>query len=192
MDQERKRTKPKKRNSSTITVILRNLSFAAIVVICFVLQSTLFHWLDFGGVIPNLLIIAVASIGFMRGKYAGILYGFMAGFLIDIFFGTVLGFYALIYMYIGYMNGFFERIFYPKDIKLPIILLITSNFLYSIVFYVLVFLLKGKFDFTYYLLNIIVPEMVYTIVIMIILYPCLLMINYKFDESVRRSARKFV
>lgn len=187
-----KKTKPTGRNSGVITSVFRNILFAVIVIICFVLQSTWFHWFTFGGTIPNLLIIVVASIGFMRGKSAGILYGIFAGILVDIFFGGVLGFYALLYMYIGYFNGFFEKIFYPKDIKLPIILLTTSSFFYSVVFYTLVFLLQGKFHFRYYFFNIIIPEMVYTIVITIIIYPSLLVINYKFDESVKRSARKFV
>lgn len=103
-----------------------------------------------------------------------------------------MGFYALIYMYIGFFNGLFKKIFYPEDIKLPLILITASDFLYSFLIYLLLFLLRGKFQIGYYFTNIIFPEIVYTIVITIFLYPIILMLERKFAEMEKRSARKFV
>lgn len=172
--------------------MFRNITLTAILILCFVLQSTVFSWFEFGGISPNILIIFVASIGFMRGPKSGIVFGFLTGLLFDLFFGTIIGFFALLYMYIGCMNGFFQKIFYPKDIKLPLILLVTSSFIYSIACYVLLFLLRGRFHFTHYLSNIIIPEIVYTLVVTLFLYPILLIIDYKFNEFEKRSERKFV
>ena len=93
----------------------------------FVLQTTLFQALSFGGIVPNLMIVLTASYGFMRGKKAGLLTGFFSGLLCDIFFGSVIGLNALIYMYIGYLNGQFHHIFYPDDIKLPLISIFVSD-----------------------------------------------------------------
>ena len=59
----------------------------------------------------------------MRGRKTGLIVGFFCGLLMDLFFGSVIGFYSLIMMYIGYSNGLFRRIFYPEDIKLPLILI---------------------------------------------------------------------
>ena len=70
------------------------------VFICFLLQSTVFPSLAFGGIIPNLMIVVTASYGFMRGRKTGLLVGFFSGLIMDMFSGNVLGFYALIYMYI--------------------------------------------------------------------------------------------
>lgn len=170
----------------------RNITFALLIIICFVLQSTIFRSLSFGGIGPNLLIVLTASLGFMRGRKTGIAVGFFSGILVDIFFGEVLGFYALIYMYIGFFNGLFKKIFYPEDIKLPLILITASDFLYSFLIYLLLFLLRGKFQIGYYFTNIIFPEIVYTIVITIFLYPIILMLERKFAEMEKRSARKFV
>ena len=122
------------------------------VFICFLLQSTVFPNLAFGGIIPNLMIIVTASYGFMRGRKSGLLVGFFSGLIMDIFFSSVLGFYALIYMYIGYLNGVFKKMFFPEDIKLPIALIVGSDFLYNITIYVLLFLLKGRFQFSNYFL----------------------------------------
>ena len=110
----------------------------------------------------------------------------------DIFFASVIGFYALLYMYIGYMNGKFAQIFYPQDIKLPVALILCSDFLYGIGCYVILFLLRARFEFTYYLLHIILPEIVYTIAVTLLLYPLILWINTGLERGELRSGKKFV
>lgn len=170
----------------------KNIVIAVLIVLCFVLQSTLFRALAFGGIGPNLLIVITSAWGFMRGRKTGTLVGFFCGLLVDIFFGEVLGFYALIYMYIGFLNGMFRKIFYPEDIKLPIILITASDFAYCMITYFLLFLLRGRFQIDFYFIHIIIPEIVYTILITIFLYPGILWINRRFDVTNKRSARKFV
>ena len=170
----------------------RKIVIACSVLLAFVLQSTLMPWISLGNVAPNLLIIITASYGFMRGKKSGLLVGFFCGLLTDIFFGEVIGFYALIYMYIGYGNGFFQRIFFPEDIKLPLFLIVISDFLYGITVYVLMFLLRGRFELSYYVTRVILPEVIYTIVLTFLVYPVTLKIDRRFDEIEKRSEKKFV
>lgn len=162
------------------------------VFICFLLQSTVFPSLAFGGIIPNLMIVVTASYGFMRGRKTGLLVGFFSGLIMDMFSGNVLGFYALIYMYIGYLNGIFRKMFFPEDIKLPIALIVGSDFLYNIVIYILTFLLKGRFQFSLYFLNIIIPEMVYTIIVTCVLYPLLLLVENLLERKEKEGASKIV
>lgn len=163
----------------------RNITAFLLIFICFLLQCTVFKRLSFGGISPNLLIIVTASIGFMRDEKSGLLVGFFCGLFIDVFFGDIIGFYALIYMYIGYMNGKFSRIFYPEDIKLPLALISLSDLCYGLLCYVFLYLLQGKFDFIYYAIHIIIPEVVYTIVISIVLYPIILQIYKNLDKRDR-------
>ena len=162
------------------------------VFLCFLLQCTVFNSLSFGGIIPNLMVILTASYGFMRGRKSGLLVGFFSGLLIDIFFGDYLGFYALIYMYIGYLNGVFRKMFYPEDIKLPIALIVGSDFLCNIVVYILRFFLQGRFRFSYYFFNIIIPEMVYTIIVTCALYPLLLFVETRLESREREGVSKIV
>lgn len=170
----------------------RFLVSAGMVILCFILQSTVFKALEFGGIVPNLMIVLTASFGFMRGEKTGLLVGLFCGLLADIFFGGVLGLYAMIYMYIGYLNGKFNKIFYPEDIKLPIALIFVSDFIYGIVCYMVLFLLRGRFHFSYYFIHVILPETVYTILVTLLLYPVILWINKRLEEREQRSARKFV
>ena len=165
---------------------------AFFIFICFLLQCTVFRALAFGGIVPNLLIVLTASFGFMRGEKNGLLIGFFSGLLVDIFFGSVIGFYALIYMYIGYANGKFSAIFYPEDIKLPMILISASDLISNLLVYLFRFLLRRRFAFRYYLLNIILPEWVYTILVTVFLYFILLRINQRLEKTEKRSASKFV
>ncbi len=163
-----------------------------LIIICFLLQTTVFKGVAFGGIVPNLMIVLTASFGFMRGKKTGLIMGFCCGFLCDIFFGSVLGLNAMIYMYIGYANGKFSRIFFPDDIKLPLVLILVSDLVYGFLYYIILFLMRGRFNISYYAVHIILPEVVYTILVTLLLYPLVLWINKKIEVSEKRSERKFV
>lgn len=163
-----------------------------LIVICFLLQTTVFKGLAFGGIVPNLLIVLTASFGFMRGERTGLLIGFFSGLLADIFFGNVLGLNAMIYMYIGYTNGKFNRLFFPDDIKLPLLLIFLSDLAYGLLYYITLFLMRSRFQIDFYFLHIILPEIVYTLLMTLLLYPLILWINKKLEDSEQRSAKKFV
>ena len=165
----------------------KNIILFLVILARFILQTTLFQVLDFGGISPNLLMIVTASYGFMFDKKYGMVTGFFCGLLMDIFYGSVLGFYALIYLYIGAANGSFHTIFYQNDIKLPLALITASDFAYLFVCYVLLFLLRSRFDFIFYLRNVMIPEIVYTIFITVFLYPCILLLNRNEEESEREE-----
>lgn len=170
----------------------RNIVVGLLIFVCFLLQCTVFQSLSFGGIVPNLIIILTASFGFMRGEKSGLIIGFASGILVDIFFGEVLGFYALLYMYVGYTNGKFNKIFYPEDIKLPIALIIGSDLFYGLICYILMFMMRARFNIGYYFMHIILPEIVYTIVVTIFLYPVVLWINRKLESGEKGNAKKFI
>ena len=161
----------------------RKLITFFIIIICFLLECTVFHRLAFATIKPNLLIIVTSSFGFMRGKKEGLAVGFLSGFLTDVFWGNTLGFY---------MNGSFRRLFYDDDIKLPIALIAISELIYGLVTYFCMYLLQGDFAFEAYLRQIIMPELVYTILVTLILYQIILHINKKLEAEEQRSASKFV
>lgn len=169
----------------------RILTFA-IILVCFLLESTLFHRLSFATIKPNLLIVVTSSFGFMRGKKEGLFVGFSSGVLVDVLWGSVLGFNMLLYAVIGYMNGSFKRMFYDDDIKLPLVLIGASELFYGLATYACVYMLQGDFAFLIYLTKIILPELVYTILVTLALYQMILHVNKKLEEEEQRSASKFV
>lgn len=145
---------------------------SSVFILClYLLQSTLFALFDIGGIRPNLLIIAVASLGFLGGKRTGIYAGFFSGLLIDIGFRSVYGVNALLYMYIGYICGTFKKVLFPKDIKLPLLFIFCSDLIYNLLYYFFYFFFRGKFEFSFYFLHIILPEVIYTTIMACIIYP---------------------
>ncbi len=165
---------------------------AVIIIAAYLLQCTVFSSLELAGIKPNLLIFISASFGVMRGSREGMLVGFVSGLLADIQFGDMIGFYALIYLLVGFINGLFQRLYFDEDIKLPLFLISISEFLYGIIVYFLTYLLRSDFNFLLYLNKIILPELIYTIVITLGLYPLILFINHKLEAEEKRSASKFV
>lgn len=169
----------------------RKIVLFIIIAVCFLLQSTVFQVLSFANITPNLMIIVVSAFGFMRGRKEGMVIGFFCGLLIDIFCGFYLGVYALLYMYIGYCNGIFQKRFYPDDIKLPLLLIGASDIVCNLIVYFVMFLFRSRFHFLYYVRTVILPEYVYTMVITIFFYYLLQKINQKLEISEKRRAKKF-
>ena len=148
-----------------------------IILVCFLLQTAVFRYLDLAGIVPNLLLIPTVSFGMMRGRKEGMLIGFISGLLIDLFYGSIVGPYALLYMYLGYINGFFHRVYFMEDILLPMLMVGANDFVFSIFVYIFSYLLRGRLDFGFYLLHVILPEMIYTMVMTLIIYKPLVKIN---------------
>lgn len=157
----------------------RKITLAILILVCFLLQTTLFRSLELGQVAPNLLLILTISFGFMQGKKEGLMVGFFCGLIIDLFHGDVLGFYAMLYMYLGYLSGFFCKIFFDEDIKVPIVMVAAGDLLLNLAIFILKFLFRGRLDLYSYLKMIILPEIVYTVLLSILLYRIFYRINKK-------------
>lgn len=163
-----------------------------IILISFILQSSVFPAISIASVKPNLLIILPVAFGLMRGKREGMFMGFLGGLLMDLFFSNVIGFHALIYTFIGYLNGHCYRIFYDDDVKMPILLVGASDLAYGLLMYVAQFLMRGRVDFPYYLRRIIIPEILFTVLVTMVIYRFLLWINRKLEKVEQRSVGSFV
>ena len=171
----------------------RRVFTVAIIILCgYILQGSIFPYLTLANIKPNILMIITASFGFMRGSKEGMFVGFFSGVLLDIQFSEVLGFYAIIYLVLGYVNGLFEQVYYKNETKLPLFLIGGSSLLYGLLIYVLRFVLRGEFNFFFYLQNIILPELIYTVAVSLILYRIILRVNERLETEEKRSAGKLV
>ncbi len=155
---------------------------------CFLLQCTAMDYIAVGSVVPNLPLILCVSMGLMRGRKSGLWTGFFTGLLIDLFYGGILGFYALIYMYVGFLSGYAFRIYYDDDIKIPVILVAGGDLLYNLAVYALQFLLRGRMDFRVYLYRIIFPEIIYTVFLTLFVYWIFYFINSRFLSTTKKES----
>jgi rod shape-determining protein MreD len=157
------------------------------IILCLLLQTTVFQWIALAHVTPNLLLILTVAIGLMRGRTEGLIAGLVCGLLMDFCYGYVIGLYALIYMVIGYLNGFCNRIFVKDDLTIPLVLVGVSEFIYFFYNYVVGYLLKGKLNILFYFVRMGLPEIIYTVLVSIVLYKVLNIINVKIETKMEEE-----
>lgn len=146
------------------------------VIIGFLLQTSIFPFFSLSGVVPNIILLLVVSIAMINGSVSAMIVGFICGLLIDIMYGGLLGVYAFLYMFLGYINGYFHVVFFAQKGPLPLILVFINDFIYNLIIYFIFFLPQKKVHFLFYLKKNILPELIYTTVISIIMYQVFLKI----------------
>lgn len=164
----------------------RVITIAILIVLSYVLQVGVFSHFKMAGIAPNIMLILVISFAAMRGRMEGMLIGFFCGLIMDVFGGDTIGFYALLLLVLGYLNGFFYQIFYANYSLLPLLLILGNNFIYNFAEYVFNFLLRNRTDFGFYFMKIIMPEVVYTFLVAIFLYNIYFGINHLLEKQEKR------
>ena len=170
------------------------------IIVCFLLQCTIMDYISIGSITPNLPLILCVAMGLMRGRKVGLWTGFFSGLFNKVqegvstaTIGVIISmtgnfFYALIYMYAGYISGYAFRSFYDDDLKVPLFLVAGTDLLYNLSVYGLQFLLRGRLGFLTYIYRIIIPEIVYTVFLTIIVYRIFYWINYHLMDTVRKES----
>lgn len=146
-------------------------------IILFLLQTTLFDAISIGNVVPNLMVVITSAAGLLYGEKAGMFSGVVSGVLIDFMYSDTIGLCIFIYALIGFLNGKASRIYYKEDLYLPMLSMTLSDLLYGALYYLFFFLLAGRLQIVYFACNIMLPEMVYTLLVGLILYKFLLWID---------------
>ena len=159
----------------------RTSANVAFLMIFFALQSCVFPFIPFLSAAPNLVLILTFSYGFIYGPRAGLIYGFMAGLFMDLFYSGAFGFFSLFFMWTGFMNGKLNRYYYENYITLPLFLCAMNEFLYNLYVYVFRFLIRGKTDLLFYLGDIVVPEIIITLLFTLLIYRFFLWYNRKLE-----------
>lgn len=154
-----------------------------IVLLCFLFQTTVFQEFALAGEVPNLILIVVVSVAYMRGRKEGMYVGFASGLLIDLIYGDLVGMNAILYLLVGYFVGLCNEIYYRDELSVPIILVAVSDFCFNFAFYVFNFLLRGRFQVFHYVWRNILPEMVYTVLVACVIYKLLYSLNYRLEKK---------
>lgn len=156
---------------------LRAVLIGGIILLNFILQTTLLPYASIGGALPNTALIIIVSCGLLRGQWEGAAAGFFAGFLQDIFFGTSIGFYALLGIFAGLLAGINQKDFYRENYLLPMIICSIITLIYEGAVFFFGFFLRGETNILYFLIRLALPEAVYTSILSIPIYRLLFGIN---------------
>lgn len=141
------------------------------IVFCFLLQTSLFSFLRISGVVPNCLLILVIAVAYMAGQIPALITGFVSGLLLDLCFSETVGFCCILYMLIAFLAGYTHRFYYKRDYIIPGVLTFVGELIYSFLYYVIFFLLRGRLELPTYFVYTILPRVLYTVLLMLVLYP---------------------
>ena len=144
-----------------------------IIISCFILQTSILPMILSSDITPNLMIIVTASYGFMFRDRKGMCICLVCGLLSDIYFGPLIGFEAGVYAVIGYFSGKFQKILYVEDLAFPLSLIAVCDFVYGFLTFVFLFAMRNRLFMRAFLMQRMLPEMVYTLLAALPLYPLL-------------------
>ena len=163
--------------------ILRVVLCIVLAVSCFMLQSNFTRIIPILTAAPNLLLIVTFSVGFLKGRMWGMLTGLGCG--------GVLGYYTLIFIYIGYFNGIFTRVLAHDMVVMPVLLCSANELIYSIYIYVFSFLLFGRVNIADYIKNLALPELLMTAIATIIVYGVIMTVDRHLTEAEKKGEKRF-
>lgn len=143
---------------------------AAIVVLNFIFQTSLYNYLDIFGFIPNISLILVVIFAMMTNGIIGGFVGILTGFLYDVMLYDVFGVYTLIYFIIGAVIGSFSEVVNRENYTLYILTtLLATLFLHTSLYVILFFLRYNVQNFTYILKNLVFEGILNTFITILVL-----------------------
>lgn len=141
-----------------------------IIVINFILQCTVFQYVNILGIIPNTTLIIVVSIAILKGRHIGGVVGLFAGFLQDIMFSSTIGPNAFVLFFIGYLVGMTDQKIYKESLLVPFIATVLSTLAYHSLYYVLIFFLGSNIRFSYFFKRVLLIEMLFNSILAMPIY----------------------
>ena len=168
----------------------RLIANIAMLILAFVIQRCIFPFIPFLSAAPNLMIIMVFTFSFIYGKREGMMYGLIAGVLMDLFYSLPLGYFTLLFVWISYINGSLSKYFYEEFIFLPLLMCTINEFLYNLYIYIFRFFPRGKFNILFYIRQIVLPEMIISLLFTLLMYRLLLQYNRSLEDmDMNRGAK---
>lgn len=141
-----------------------------ILILNLLLQSAFFPFLQLVGVKPDTLIMLVVSFSLLSGSNAGLLAGLAGGLMQDILYGGAVGYYALQYMTIGWLFGYMHGHILIGRFVLPAMFAAAAVMLRGIFMFVYMFFLRTDVPLYQMYAAVVIPEAVYTALLMPLLY----------------------
>ncbi|KNF09459.1 rod shape-determining protein, subunit D [Gottschalkia purinilytica] len=147
---------------------------AGIIILNFILQSTVFQYFHFLQVLPNTSLILVVTYSLLAGKNSGAIVGLAVGLLQDIFFYDVIGVNALIYFLIGYVLGLLDEKVFKENLILPFLITAATTAVFHIMHYFFMYFLSVDVHLIPILKNVLLKEAIYNAVLSIFVYKYML------------------
>ena len=170
---------------------MRIIVTTVVVLINFILQTTLFQHLAIQSILPNTALIIVVSYALLRGSKEGCIVGICTGLLFDIFFGIAVGYYTLLFLGISYFTGRSQKNFYRENYLLPIFFCVIVAGTFETIHFATELILRKNGDILFFLVKIFLPTIVYTAIVTVPIYRILFGLNEWLELKEKYKHRLF-
>jgi rod shape-determining protein MreD len=117
---------------------------AAIIVVSFIIQTSLFNFFNILGIVPNLSLICVVIFALMTNGITGGILGIIAGVMYDAMIYDVFGVYTLIYFFIGSIIGTYSDDMLRENYVAYTTVTAISTLVCHFLLYLILFFLKYR------------------------------------------------
>lgn len=162
----------------------RYITIFVLLIINFLLQTTVFRYIEIAHMVPNLILVVTVAAGLLYGRKCGIFAGVISGLLTDALYGSVIGIGILIYSVVGYLCGAASKSYFEEDLTVPIIAIAGSDVIYGVLYYACNFMLRGRLNILFYVKSVILPEMIYTVILGAVLFRIIHKLDAKINPPV--------
>ncbi|MFZ5990084.1 MAG: rod shape-determining protein MreD [Bacillota bacterium] len=159
------------------------IAYTVLIFIMALLQSTVLDNMKIYNVKPNLLMVLIVCVALLSNNIEGAVIGFFCGLVQDMASGKVIGFYALLGLYLGLGIGSLNKRLYKENVLVVVFFSFISTIVYEYVVYLLNSFVKGGIDYLFPLRYVILPEAVYNSVVSIFIFIIVIKINHRSEES---------
>ena len=149
---------------------MKYLIYIMLMIFSFILQTTFIQHIAIDGIMPNLILFLVICVAFMQGESDGLFLGIIGGLLHDCFYGQYIGSNLFLYAIIGYIVGIVCRSLYKDNFLVSVVTSVVATLGYEFFFFVLNVLLKGATNLPFFIVNKIIPSMIYNGIFSFIVY----------------------
>lgn len=170
---------------------MKYLIYIIIMIFSFILQTTFIQYFAIAGIKPNVMLIFVICTALMQGESDGLFVGIIGGLLHDCFYSQYIGSNLFLYAVIGYIVGVICRNLYKDNIITPVITTLMATCAYEFFFYVLNILLKGATNLPFFILNKIIPAMIYNAIFSLVVYVIYRLVYNNFTYQGRYRDKMF-
>lgn len=166
---------------------LQYLIISLIILINFLLQTTIFQYIGIVGIVPNTSLVLTVCFALQKGKKTGPLLGLVMGILQDIFFERAIGVNALLYFLVGYFMGLSEEKLFKDNIMIPIIFTGIATLFYHLIYYFFMFFMGVNVSLAYIMQRVVWLELVYNCIVVIPIFKLIAKIHKKPSISFKRK-----
>jgi rod shape-determining protein MreD len=138
-----------------------------------ILQAGVAPHLAVFGVVPNLLLLVVVTLGLVEGPVAGSVAGFIAGLLLDMLGTAVIGPWALVLCVVGYVAGTLSANMFAEGWLLPVTVVFVASLIAELSYGLLLAVLGVGGPFVLVFTRIVGPAATYNTALAILAYPWL-------------------